>query len=103
MVGERFAVDEVGTIYEVGATLAQCGSEIGSLWATEGAFVLATAAMPNSAIGEACADKDALVRAVLGRAASRLDQVAQTCFQAGQQVIDTEDELASGFNAISEF
>ena len=44
MVGERFAVDEVGTIYEVGATLAQCGSEIGSLWATERPWFLQCAA-----------------------------------------------------------
>lgn len=100
---ERFAVDEVGVIHEVGATIAQCGTEIGNLWNTEGAFLLAASAMPASAIGEACAGKDALVRAVLDRAASRLNQVAHTCFQAGQQVVDTEDELASGFSAISEF
>jgi hypothetical protein len=59
--------------------------------------------MPASAIGAACAGKDGTVRSLLGRAAARMDQVSQTCYQAAGDVADTEESLASGFRAISEF
>ncbi|MET4164143.1 MULTISPECIES: hypothetical protein [Gordonia] len=102
-MAERFGVEELGIITGVGDTLARCSSETRALWSGKSAFDDASAAMPASAIGAACAGKDGTVRSLLGRAAARMDQVSQTCYQAAGDVADTEESLASGFRAISEF
>ena len=102
-MAERFGVEELGVITGVGDALARCSSETRALWTGKSAFDDASAAMPASAIGAACAGKDGTVRSLLGRAAARMDQVSQTCYQAAGDVADTEESLASGFRAISEF
>jgi hypothetical protein len=102
-MAERFGVEELGVITGVGDALGRCSADTRALWSGKSAFGDASGAMPASAIGAECAGKDDIVRALLGRAAARMDQVAQTCYQAAGDVADTEESLASGFRAISEF
>ncbi|MCK8612389.1 MULTISPECIES: hypothetical protein [Gordonia] len=94
---------EKGAIEGVGKTLAECSNATRALWSGSTGFADAAAAMPGSAFNGACAGKDDLVRTLLGRAAARMDAVSQTCYQVATEFADTDEELASGFRAISVF
>lgn len=101
-MGEVFVVAEIGTIHEVGAKIAVQADLIRSISASPG-FDTCAASMPSSAIGAVCQGKDATFEAILERAAGRLEEVAASCHQAGNDLIRTEESLASGFRAIGTF
>ncbi|OZG28192.1 hypothetical protein BH683_016265 [Williamsia sp. 1138] len=101
-MGELFAVDEVDTIHGVGTKMTTIAGEVRGITVAPGFAAVATA-MTGSALAGACAGKDDLLVDLLSRAAGRVEQIGNACTDTGNELIDTEEESASGFRALGDF
>ncbi|WP_143695335.1 hypothetical protein [Williamsia sp. 1135] len=102
VVGELFAADEVDTIHGVGTKMTTIAGEVRGITVAPG-FAAVASAMTGSALAGACAGKDNLLVDLLSRAAGRVEQIGNACTDTGIDLIDTEEESASGFRALGDF